>query len=199
MSDADGFARGRGLTAPDRSGLKMAILTARFLTHVFLVFGFFGLMIGLGDNGSGGAWVALITVGGFLFCYFGWVALVLFGYMNFSLSVMLGFVLALGACIGLLMSGEVPLMVAGGAGLFVLIFATVLPVSKYDPTTERRESGERKPGPVMMLIVPFLCIGALCTGEPVLVLLAIVGLGTFAVVAVFHDRPRDWREWGRGG
>jgi len=142
---AEGTAR-RMPAAPDRPGLKGAVQTARVLSHVFLVLGFFGLLIGFGSRGPEGAILAFLSVGGFLLCYFAWVGLVLFGYMNFSLSAMLGFVFGLGACVGLLMSREDALIFIGGLGLFVLVLVTVIPVSQYDPTTERRERRERKAG-----------------------------------------------------
>ena len=151
-SDGSGLGGGtarRRAVAPDRPGLKGAVQTARVLSHVFLVLGFFGLMIGFGSRAPEGAILALVSVGGFLLCYFTWVGLVLFGYMNFSLSAMLGFVFGLGACVGLLMSSEDALMFIGGLGLFVLVLVTVIPVSQYDPTTERK-TGSGKADPALM-------------------------------------------------
>lgn len=122
----------RPLVAP---GLLTAIHLARGATHVFLVIAGIGTLAGIGDHSGDGFAAAAVCIGLFLLSYFTWVGLVLFGCMNFALSVMLGFVLALGACIGLLMSKDGLLVALGGFGLFAMVFIAVIPISQYDPTT----------------------------------------------------------------
>jgi hypothetical protein len=176
----------------------MAVEAARALTHIFLVIAFFGMLIGFTDHH--GLWALAVTVGAFLLCYFTWVGLVLFGYMNFALSAMLLFVISLGGCIGLLTTGDAALMFVGGTGLFILVFATVIPVSRFDPTSEQKHPRSRRSGPALMMVTPFICVGLLTTGEPFLVLVGALGLALLAIGVMLphgpHGRP-EWREWDR--
>jgi hypothetical protein len=105
--------------------------------------------------------------------------------MNFALSAMLWFVLGLGACLGLLMSGEGPLMLLGGLGLLIMVFATVIPVSRHDPTTPfppPRKASKPDPGhsaALLLLILPIICFIFLMFDQlaiPLLLLVAVLAL-----------------------
>lgn len=127
-----------------KPGLTVAIRVARFLTHFFLVVGFFSLFVSAASESAG---PFLVCVGGFVLSYFSWAGLVLFGFMNFSLGVMLSFVMAWGACLGMLMSATPPLMFLGGAGLLVMAFLAIAPISGHDPTTKIPDPPKPLPPP----------------------------------------------------
>jgi hypothetical protein len=136
----------------------------------------------------------LICGGGFLLSYFAWVALVLFGCMNFALSIMLWFVLGLGGCLGLLMSGESGLMALGGLGLLIMVFATVIPVSGHDPTTPVEKRVKGKTATVFFVGLPFICLVLLMLGESCAIA-GVAGLVLLTIGVMIPHGPHGSKEW----